>query len=896
MSDTPGTQPESMTLPIEGMTCASCVNRIERFLHKTPGVTDATVNLATETATIHYLPEAAGRADFVAAIEAAGYDLKPARSGEETAAARSLREAAETDAAERARYASRLLLEAIVSLAVAVVIMAVMFWPQTAVAMEDINRLILIPATIIQFWAGRRFYAAAWKAARHGSLTMDSLVVIGTSAAWAYSVFVTLFPDVIHEAGLHPETYFDSSTIILGLVLLGRWLEARAKGQAVGAIRRLVGLQAETARLVRGDDEVAVAVEEVQPGDLLRVRPGDRVPVDGIVVEGESAIDESMLTGEAWPVTKSPGDEVVGATVNTTGAFLFRATRVGSDTALARIVALVQQAQGSKPPIQRLADRISEAFVPAVVMLAAVAFAAWWLFGPEPRLTLALTAFIGVVIVACPCAMGLATPTAVMVGTGRAAEAGILFRGGEALEAAGKVSVVAFDKTGTLTVGRPEVVAVHAATGFAATDVIDVAASLERTSEHPLGAAIVIHGKRDELGFRPVAGFESVPGMGVAGEVEGRAVLVGSERFLADRGIETSALAEAAERASGIGRTVAWVAVEGLAAGVIAIADRVKPEAAEAVARLAESGVESWLITGDGAPTARAVAAEVGIPSERVLAGVLPADKAGAVERLRGDGRIVAMVGDGVNDAPALATADVGIAIGTGADVAIEAAGVTLVGGDPRGVATAIDLSRATMSVVRENLVWAFAYNVLLIPVAMGVLAPFGVLVGPALAAGAMALSSVAVVTNSLRLRAIDIRSTSRHQPVRGGVVGAVWRARYLIGVAAASLFVAGTVMAADRAIDAAATPVAVVAKDARFDPPDVRVEAGRFAVLTFTNADPVFHDWSVEGVENVDVPARPGQTAKLRFMIDEPGTYEIVCTVPGHASAGMTGTLIVDP
>jgi Cu+-exporting ATPase len=896
MSNTPGKQPETMNLPIEGMTCASCVNRIERFLNKTPGVTDATVNLATEVATIHYHPEAAGRADFVAAIEAAGYDLKPARAGEETAAARSLREAAEGDAADRASYASRLLLEAVVSLTVAVAIMAVMFWPQTAVAMEDINRVILVPATIVQFWAGRRFYAAAWKAARHGSLTMDSLVVIGTTAAWAYSVFVTLFPEVIHEAGLHPETYFDSSTIILGLVLLGRWLEARAKGQAVGAIRRLIGLQAETARLVRGDEELAVAVEEVQPGDVLRVRPGDRVPVDGIVVEGESAVDESMLTGEAWPVRKVAGDEVVGATVNTTGTFLFRATRVGADTALARIVALVQQAQGSKPPIQRLADRISEAFVPAVVLLASVAFGAWWLFGPEPRLTLALTAFIGVVIVACPCAMGLATPTAVMVGTGRAAEAGILFRGGDALEAAGKVSVVAFDKTGTLTVGRPEVVTVHAAPGFDEAAVIDLAASLERGSEHPLGAAIVIHGKHDELGFLAVEGFESLPGMGVAGRVDGRAVLVGSEPLLASRGIDTSALEEAAEHASGIGRTVAWVAVDGVAAGVIAIADRVKPEAAEAVARLSESGIESWLITGDAAATARAVAAEVGIAEERVLAGVLPADKAGSIERLRSGGRSVAMVGDGVNDAPALATADVGIAIGTGADVAIEAAGVTLVGGDPRGVATAIDLSRATMSVVRENLVWAFAYNILLIPVAMGVLAPFGVLVGPALAAGAMALSSVAVVTNSLRLRAVDIRSTDRHRPARGGVIGAVWRGRYLIGVAAASLLVAGSVLAADRAIDAGATPITVTAKDVRFDPADVHVEAGRFAVLTFTNADPVFHDWTVEGVENVDVPARPGQTAKLRFLMDEPGTYRIICTVPGHAAAGMTGTLVVDP
>ena len=898
MTETTASHPaETVALPIEGMTCASCVNRIERFLRKTPGVTDATVNLATEVATIRYLPETAGRAELVAAIEAAGYDLKPERSDVETAAARSLREAAEADAADRARYARGLLREAVVAIGAALIFMVLMFWPQTTVAMEDINRLILIPATAVQFWAGRRFYTAAWRAGRHGSLTMDTLVVIGTTAAWAYSVFVTLFPDIVHQAGLHPETYFDSATIILGLVLLGRWLEARAKGQAAGAIRRLVGLQPEIARIVVGGEERDVPVAEVHAGDLLRVRPGDRVPVDGIVVEGESSLDESMLTGEALPVAKGPGDEVVGATVNTTGTFIFRATRVGADTALARIVALVERAQGSKPPIQRLADRISEAFVPAVLVLAAVSFAAWWLFGPEPRLTLALTAFIGVVIVACPCAMGLATPTAIMVGTGRGAEAGILFRGGDALEAAGTISIVAFDKTGTLTAGRPEVVSIEAAPGLDPSEVIDLAASLERGSEHPLGGAIVIRANRDELGFRKPEAFESVAGLGVTGRVDGREVVVGSERLLTSRGIDTATLNEAAAGMAGAGRTVAWVAIDGAAAGVIAIADPIKPEAASAVERLTEAGIETWLITGDAEPTARAVAARVGIPPQRVLAGVLPADKAAAVERLKAGGRTVAMVGDGVNDAPALATADVGIAIGTGADVAVEAAGITLIGGDPRGVAAAIDLSRATMSVVRENLFWAFGYNIVLIPVAMGLLAPLGVTIGPALAAGAMAMSSVAVVTNSLRLRRVDVRAEARRTEVRrGGVVGALWRGRYLIGVAAASLLVAGSVMAADRALDANATPLAVTARDVRFEPADVRVTAGQFAVLTFTNADPVFHDWEVEGLANVDVPARPGQTAKLRFLVDEPGTYEIVCTVPGHAEAGMTGTLVVEP
>jgi Cu+-exporting ATPase len=531
-----------------------------------------------------------------------------------------------------------------------------------------------------------------------------------------------------------------------------------------------------------------------------------------------------------------------------------------------------------------------------VVVLAAVSFAAWWVWGPEPQLTLALTAFIGVVIVACPCAMGLATPTAIMVGTGRGAEAGILYRGGDALEAAAKVGAVAFDKTGTLTAGRPEVVAIETASDVEPAQLLDLAGSLERASEHPLGAAIVTRAKRDELGFHPISAFDAIAGRGVSGRVKGRDIIVGSRALLVDRGIDTAPLETIADGLAEAGRTVAWVALDGAAAGVLAIADPVKPEAAEAVRRLTDAGIESWLITGDSRATALAVAARVGIPAQRVLAGVLPADKAAAIEALRSGGRTVGMVGDGVNDAPALATADVGIAIGTGADVAIEAAGITLVGGDPRGVAAAIELSKATMSVVRENLLWAFGYNVLLIPVAMGILAPAGVTIGPALAAGAMAMSSVAVVTNSLHLRNVNLRGEDRQATTRGGVMGALRRGRYLIGVAAASLLVAGTVMAADRAIDAGATPLAVTAKDVRFQPADVRVKADEFAVITFTNADPVFHDWSVEGLENVDVPARPGQTAKLRFRVEEPGTYRIICTVPGHSEAGMTGTLVVEP
>ena len=759
-------------LPIAGMTCASCVHRIERFLTRSAGVEAASVNLATEIATIRYLPEVTGRAELARTIEAAGYDLKPPPTEAETAAARTLRAAADADRHRRATEARALLVEGLVALAVAVPIVVLMFWPQTVVPMETVNRLVILPATAVQVWAGRRFYSAAWRAARHGGATMDTLIAVGTTAAWAYSVFVTLAPGVIHEAGLQPETYFDSSTVILGLVLIGRWLEARAKGQASDAIRRLVALQPPLALLAEPGGDRSVAVEDIEPGDLLRVRPGDRIPVDGLVVEGSSAVDQSMLTGEPIPVAKGPTDEVFGATLNGAGTFTFRATRVGAETALARIVALVAHAQGSKAPIQRLADRISEVFVPAVLVIATVTFAAWFLFGAEPRLTRALTAFIGVVIVACPCAMGLATPTAIMVGTGRGAEAGILFRGGEALERAHRVDVVVFDKTGTLTGGRPEIDAVHALGDVSQAEILDLAGSLETGSEHPLGAAIVTRARSDELGFRPVERFEAAAGHGVEGEVDGRTVIVGTGRFLRERGIATApgdAIAEDLARAGG---TPVWIAIDGALAGLVRAADPVRPEAAAAIAELRSAGIDVWLVTGDEPASAAAVAARVGIPSEHVRAGVLPADKATAVRDLQKGGRVVAMIGDGINDAPALAQADVGIAIGSGAAVAVEAAAVTLVGGDPRGVPAAIALSRATMSIIRENLFWAFAYNIVLIPVAMGALFPLEITLSPALAAAAMALSSVAVVTNSLRLRRFDARpDASRPRPRRGRLV-----------------------------------------------------------------------------------------------------------------------------
>ena len=896
-----GTVPAiEVALPVDGMTCASCVNRIERFLKKTPGVEDAVVNLATEMATIRYLPDVAGRSELVGAIEAAGYDVRSVPAPAAEAAAPSLAEEADTGAAERAREARDLLVRSLVSIGVALAAMAAMFWPQTAVAMEDINRLILWPATFIQFWAGGRFYRAALRAARHRATNMDSHVAVGTTAAWAYSVFVTMYPEVVHEAGLHPETYFDSSTIIIGLILLGRWLEARAKGRTTGAIRRLIGLQAKTARRVVGEREDDVALADVAPGDLLRVRPGEKVPVDGRIVDGGSAIDQSMLTGEPIPVAMGPGDEVIGATLNTTGTFVMRATKVGRETALARIVEMVQRAQGSKAPIQRAVDRVSEAFVPLVLVVAVLTFGAWFVLGPEPRLTLALTALIAVVVVACPCAMGLATPTAIMVGTGRGAEAGILVRGGEALEAAHRVTAVVFDKTGTLTLGKPRVVDVVAVLGLEPTTLLDLAGSLEKGSEHPLGAAILGRAREDELGFRAVRDFAAIAGLGVEGlvatEAGDRAVLVGSARLLAERGIGLEPLAAvgAATRVPD-GATRAYVAIDGRLGGLLAIEDPVKAESALAVRELAEAGIEAWLVTGDQRTTAESVARRVGIAPERVMAEVLPGEKAAKIEELQRRGLIVAMVGDGINDAPALAQANVGVAIGTGADVAIEASDITLVGGDPRGVAAAIGLSKATMRSIRQNLFWAFGYNVALIPVAMGILFPaFGILLNPAMAAGAMALSSVSVVTNSLRLRGFDARPDAVRHASRGVLVR-LRETSYLAAIALAAVGVAGGAIATDRAIDASAQQVAVTAHELRFSPAEVHVRSGGWVVIRFSNNDPTFHDWMVEGLANVDAGARPGQTQRIRVRLDNPGTFRLLCTVPGHAEAGMTGTLVVD-
>ncbi|CAN5797852.1 heavy metal translocating P-type ATPase [soil metagenome] len=754
-----------LDLDIEGMTCASCVNRIERFLRATDGVHEASVNLATERANVHFDPGLVGRAELEHAVESAGYGVRQEAQG---AASADLGAAAEADAARRASETRRLGWQAGAAVTAGLVMMALMLWPAPLLPMEQLNLLLLLPATLVQFGLGWRFYQSAWRAARHRSANMSSLVVLGTSAAWLYSAAITLWPGLITSGGLAPLTYFDTAAIIIGLVLAGRWLEARAKSATAGAVRRLAGLQPRTARIVRAGIESDIGLEDVCAVDLLRVRPGDKVPVDGHIVEGASALDESMLTGESMPVAKGAGDEVIGATLNTTGSFVMRATRVGRDTVLAQIIRLVEQAQGSKAPIQRVADAVTGWFVPAVLLIALLTLAIWLLVGPEPRATHALVAFISVLIIACPCAMGLATPTAIMVATGRGAEAGILIRGGEALEAAERIDTVVFDKTGTLTMGRPEVASITPVDGVTVDELLAVASAIEQGSEHPLAHAIRSAAADAGISVPSSSDFEATAGHGAHALVDGSPAVVGNARLMADHDIDTTPLSAELGRAAAAGRTPVIVARAGRLLGTIAIADALRPEAKRGVAALHERKIQVWLLTGDRREVGEAIAAAAGIAPDHVMAEVLPADKQSHIARLQAAGARVAMVGDGINDAPALAQADLGIAVGTGTDVAMEASDVTLVGADLRLVGVAIALSARTMRTIRQNLFWAFAYNVVLIPVAMGALFPFtGLLLDPILAAGAMAFSSVSVVLNSLRLRGYKPAVPSGHDDGR---------------------------------------------------------------------------------------------------------------------------------
>ncbi|MDN5857465.1 MAG: cadmium-translocating P-type ATPase [Pseudonocardia sp.] len=856
------------TLEIGGMTCASCVGRVERAVRRLDGVAAATVNLATETASVDFDPDAVGLDEITAAVEAAGYTATPPGAPAGVAVAET-----EDREARRDGELADLKRKWQVALTVGLGLMVLMYIPLPLDAMDWLMPAILVVATAVQFWAGAPFYRAAWAAARHGATNMNTLVALGTGVAYVYSAFVTLWPAAAERWGLPLHVYFETSLVIVALVLLGRWLEGNAKKRTAAAITALVGLAPATARVIRGGVDVDVPVEHVVVGDLVRVRPGDKIPVDGVVTDGASSIDESMLTGESVPVEKAPGDPVIGPTLTRTGSLVFRATAGGRDTTLAQIVRLVEDAQGAKAPMAQLADRVSAWFVPAVLVAAAVTFAGWTLFGPaDGGLTLAIGTAIAVLIIACPCALGLATPTAIMVGTGKAAELGILVSGGEALEQARRLTAVVLDKTGTITRGRPTVAAVHTRGGWTEDDVLTLAGAAEVGSEHPLGEAIVAAAHDGGLALPRVERFAAVPGHGIDASVDGRRVLVGNRALLA--GIDVSDLDVVAAAAAQGGRTPMFVAIDGVAAAVVAVADAVKPESAAAVAQLQALGLQVWMVTGDNAATADAVAREVGI--EHVLAEVLPGEKAERIAALQTDGHVVGMVGDGINDAPALAQADLGLAIGTGSDVAIAASDITLVGGDLRGVVTAIALSRRTVTTIRQGLGWAFAYNIALIPVAAGALYWWdGLLLDPVLAAAAMAMSSVSVITNALRLRTfrrpdsavlmLDPASRSSveilHAPLRRRVADVA----YLLTIAAVALAIGAGLTALSRT-DTAQRGMNGVLGWMQSTGMPMRTA---MSVMMTTDVDPVdAHDAGVEVRLDGSQQARPGEPTRVTVTV----------------------------
>ena len=750
---------EETALTLDGLSCAGCVARAERALSAFAGVISARVNLATGEARVSHLAGAVGPGALARAATAAGYPARRAERSRSSAAARESEAATERDTALR-----RSLIAAALTLPVFVIEMGGHLVPGFAAWIEaTLGRtgswgLQFVLTTLVLAWPGRAMIGAGLSRLAARAPEMNSLVTLGAGAAWGYSTVALVAPEVLPEGTR--AVYFEAAAVIVTLILLGRWLEARARGRAGAAIRHLMNLQPETALVERAGATQEVPVTELAPGEVVHLRPGARVPVDGTVLSGRSFVDESMITGEPVPAEKSEGAELTGGTVNGQGALTMRATAVGEDTALARIVATVERAQAARLPVQALADRVVAVFVPVVLAVALVTVAAWLVLGPEPRLTHALVAGVSVLIIACPCAMGLATPTSIMVGTGRAAELGVLFRKGDALQRLERVRLVAFDKTGTLTEGRPELTALIPAGRRSRSEVLAAVAAVEARSEHPIARAVERAAAAEKLTLPEASEVEAIAGHGLTGRAGERSVLIGSARLMAREGLATTALDNEAEVRAAAGETVLFAALDGEIAALIAVADPVKAGAAETVAALRAEGLEVAMVTGDARATAEAVAARLGI--DHVAAEVLPEDKAAAVTRLRAEHGPVAFVGDGINDAPALAAADAGLAIGTGTDIAIESADVVLVSGDPHGVVQALDISRRTMRNIRENLVWAFGYNTVLIPVAAGVLYPaFGMLLSPMLAAGAMALSSVFVVTNALRLRRVT--------PPRGG-------------------------------------------------------------------------------------------------------------------------------
>jgi Cu+-exporting ATPase len=743
---------------IENLRCASCVKFIEDELKSTNGVLNASVNIGTQEATVDYLPQKTALSQLNAAIETWGYKPRQATSDEP------VDKQEEAHANEYRRLMNKFWFAAVISVVVMItayyqVVPFLRDWSMDSLRLLwGMTALLTLP---VMFWSGSDFFTGAWAAFKHRSANMNTLITLGTGAAWLYSTFAIMFPSVFPEGTSEP--FYDVVSVVIALVVLGQALELRAKGQSSSAIKKLLGLQAKTARVIRDGNEMDIPVEEVLVGDVIQVRPGEKVPVDGIIVEGSSAVDESMLTGESLPASKKMGDEVIGATINKTGAFKFRTTKVGKDTALAQIVKMVQDAQNSKAPIARLADTISSYFVPIVMILAVWTFVIWFVIGPQPQLVYALVTSVTVLIIACPCALGLATPMSLMVGIGKGAESGILIRSGEALQTARAIQIVVLDKTGTITKGKPELtdIVVSDQPILKNDELLRLASSVEKVSEHPLAQAIVEGAQARKLVLAEVKDFEAIPGHGVSARVEDRHIWIGNLKLMNRENIPLGSLEEKSKSLADDGKTPMFIAVDGKAAGIIAVADTVKEDSAEAIKALQALGIEVVMITGDNRRTAEAIARKVGVT--RVLAEVLPEDKARNIQQLQAEGKNVAMVGDGINDAPALAQADVGLAIGTGTDVAIEASDITLIKGSLKGVVTAIEVSRATMNNIYQNLVGAFFYNVLGIPVAMGLFFPFfGILLSPMIAGAAMAFSSVTVVGNANRLRGFKPKFSAR--------------------------------------------------------------------------------------------------------------------------------------